>query len=135
MSKSFKKKIKQKTREQHIEGIVVEIEKDFQVSNFQVTVQKKKKNDKIVQKHIKLLNLTKEQYQKLFEENKLLKEIINSIEKEKNVEEFARKGQHKIETKSEEEEEQEKEGETENEPEDQGGQAKKSKNNCSQKNL
>ena len=62
--------------------------------------------------------MTKEQYQKLFEENKLLKEIINSIEKEKNVEEFAKKRQHDIETESEEEEEQEKEGEAENEPED-----------------
>ena len=39
MSKSFKKK--HKTREQHIEEVLVDLEKDL--ANFQLTVQKKTK--------------------------------------------------------------------------------------------
>ena len=67
MSKSFKKK--QKTNEQHIEDVLVELEKDL--ANFQLTVRKK---DKTIQEYIRLLKLTNAEYQKLFEENKVLKE-------------------------------------------------------------
>ena len=42
MSKSFKKK--QKTREQHIEDVLVDLEKEL--ANFQLTVQKKTKQYK-----------------------------------------------------------------------------------------
>ena len=80
MSKSFLKKLK--TREQHIEDVLVELEKDL--ANFQLTVQKK---DKTIQEYIQLLKLTKQEYQKLFQENKLLKERRYSIEKEKNCKE------------------------------------------------
>ena len=76
MSKSFKKT--QKTREQHIKNVLVAVEKDL--ANFQLTVQK---IDKIIQEHVRLLKLTKQEYEKLFQENKLLKERLNSIEKEK----------------------------------------------------
>ena len=62
--------------------------------------------------------MTKQEYQKLFEENKLLKERIDSIEKEKIVKKTAKKRQWKVETESEEEEEQEEEDETEREPEE-----------------
>ena len=67
MSKSFKKN--QKTNEQHIEDVLVELEKDL--ANFQLTVRKK---DKTIQEYIRLLKLTNADYQKLFEENKVLKE-------------------------------------------------------------
>ena len=76
MSKSFKKN--QKTREQHIKNVLVDVEKDL--ANFQLTVQK---IDKIILEHVRLLKLTKQEYEKLFQENKLLKERLNSIEKEK----------------------------------------------------
>ena len=85
MSKSLKK-IKQKIREQHIEDVLAEIEIDF--ANLQLTVQKK---DKRIQEHVRPLKLTKQEYQKLFEENKLLKERINSIEKEKIVKKNCKK--------------------------------------------
>ena len=71
MSKSFKKI--QKTREQHFKDVLVDLELAFQ------------KTDKTIQEYIRLLKSTKQEYQKLFQENKLLKERINSIEKEKNV--------------------------------------------------
>ena len=77
MSKSFKEK--QKNREQHFEDVLFDIEKDL--ANFQLTVKKKK--DKTKQEYVRLLKLTKQEYQKLFQESKLLKERINSIEKEK----------------------------------------------------
>ena len=67
MSKSFKKN--QKTNEQHIEDVLAELEKDL--ANFQLTVRKK---DKTIQEYIRLLKLTNAEYQKLFEENKVLKE-------------------------------------------------------------
>ena len=76
MSKSFKKT--QKTREQHFKDVLVDLEKDL--ANFQLAFQKK---DKTIQEYIRLLKSTKQEYQKLFQENKLLKERINSIEKEK----------------------------------------------------
>ena len=62
--------------------------------------------------------MTKKEYQKLFQENKLLKKRTNSIEKEKIVKKTAKKWQYKVETDSEEGEEQEEEDETESEPEE-----------------
>ena len=62
--------------------------------------------------------MTKQEYQKLFRENKLLKKRTNSIEKEKIVKKTAKKWQYQVETDSEEEEEQEEEDETESEPEE-----------------
>ena len=56
MSKSFKEN--PNTREQHIEDVLVELEKDL--ANFQLTVQKK---DKTIQEYIRLLKLTKAEYQ------------------------------------------------------------------------
>ena len=63
-----------------MEDIIVDLEKVL--ANFQLTVQKK---DKTIQEYVRLLKLTKQEYQKLFQGNKLLKERINSIEKEKIV--------------------------------------------------
>ena len=37
--------------------------------------------DKTIQQYIRLLKLTKQEYQKLFQENKILKEKVNSIER------------------------------------------------------
>ena len=37
--------------------------------------------DKTIQQYIRLLKLTKQEYQKLFQENKILKEKGNSIER------------------------------------------------------
>ena len=53
--------------------------------------------------------MTKQKYQKLFHEIKLLKERINWIEKGKIVKKTARKRQYKVETDSDEEEELEEE--------------------------
>ena len=73
-------KKKQKAREQHKEDRLVELDKDFQ--NFQFAVQKK---DRATQEHVKLLNLTKSDYQKLFVENEILKEKINTVGKERQI--------------------------------------------------
>ena len=78
MSKSFK--TKEKTREQYIEDVLVELKKNL--ANFQLTAQKR---DKTIQEYIRLLNLTNSKNQKLFEENKILKEKIEAFEKEKNI--------------------------------------------------
>ena len=56
------------------------MEKNF--ANFQLTAQKR---DKTIQEYIRLLNLTNSKYQKLFAENKILKEKIEAVEKEKNI--------------------------------------------------
>ena len=48
---------KQKTREQHKEDGIAELDKDFQ--NFQLAVQKK---DRAIQEHVRLLMLTKSDY-------------------------------------------------------------------------
>ena len=37
--------------------------------------------DKTIQQYIRLLKLTKQEYQKLFQENKILKEKVNSMER------------------------------------------------------
>ena len=55
---------------------------------FQPTVQRK---DKTMQEYVRLLKLTKKQYQKLFQENKLLRKRINSIKKGKLVKKTAKK--------------------------------------------
>ena len=58
-------KKKQKTREQHKEDC--------------------SKKDRAIQDHVKLLKLTKSDYQKLFVENKILKEKINTVGKERQI--------------------------------------------------
>ena len=59
---------KQKSKEKHIDDVLVELEKNL--SNFQITIQKRKTR----QQQVRLLKLTKQEYQKLFQENKILKE-------------------------------------------------------------
>ena len=69
-----------------MEDVIVDLGKVL--ANFQLTVQKK---DKTIQEYLRLLKLTKQKYQKLFRENKLFKERINSIEKEKVVKKLQKK--------------------------------------------
>ena len=59
--------------------MLVELEKDL--SNFQITIQKK---DKTIQEYVRLLKLTKQEYQKLFQENEILKDKLNLIRKDEN---------------------------------------------------
>ena len=59
---------KVKTWEKHIEGALLDLEKDW--SNFWLTVHKR---DKAIQEYIRLLKLTKIKYQKFFNENKIPK--------------------------------------------------------------
>ena len=73
-------KKKKKSREEHIEDELVELEKNL--SNFQITIEKK---DKTIQEHVRLLKLTKQKYQKLFQENKIIKEKLNLIQKENDT--------------------------------------------------
>ena len=74
------KQKKKKSREEHIEDERVELEKNL--SNFQITIEKK---DKTIQEHVRLLKLTKQKYQKLFQENKIIKEKLNLIQKENDT--------------------------------------------------
>ena len=60
---------KQKNRVEDIEDVLGELEKDL--SNFQITIQKK---DKTIQESVRLLKLTN---QKLFQENKILEDKLN----------------------------------------------------------
>ena len=76
MSKSFKKTNK-RLRNSISRTYLLSL-KDL--ANFQLTVQKK---DKTIQEYIRLLKLIKAKYQKLFEENKMLKQKIEAAEKEK----------------------------------------------------
>ena len=62
---------KVKTREEQIEEVLLFLEKNL--TNFQVTIDKR---DETIQKYIRLLKLTKIEYQKLFNENKILKEKL-----------------------------------------------------------
>ena len=64
-----------RTRKQHIEEVLIKLKKDF--GNFQLSIQKK---DKTMQEYVRILKLTKQEYQKFFQENKLSKEKINSAE-------------------------------------------------------
>ena len=79
MNRINKKKTKQ-SREEHIEDELVELEKNL--SNFQITIEEK---DKTIQEHVILLKLTKQKYQKLFQENKIIKEKLNLIQKENDT--------------------------------------------------
>ena len=62
---------KGKTREEQIEEVLLFLEKNL--TNFQVTIDKR---DETIQEYIRLLKLTKIEYQKLFNENKILKEKL-----------------------------------------------------------
>ena len=64
-----------RTRKQHIKEVLIKLKKDF--GNFQLSIQKK---DITIQEYVRILKLTKQEYQKFFQENKLLKEKINSAE-------------------------------------------------------
>ena len=59
---------KEKTREQHIEDVLIDLKKDL--SNFQLSLQTK---DKTIKEYVRLLNLTKTEYQNIFNENRQLK--------------------------------------------------------------
>ena len=50
------------------------------LSHFQLTINKR---DKTIQEYIRHLKLTKIKYQKIFNENKILKEKLEKLEKEK----------------------------------------------------
>ena len=65
--------------EQHIEDALIDLGKDL--LNFQLSLQTK---DKTIKEYVRLLNLTKTEYQKIFNENRQLKEKKNLSEKEKN---------------------------------------------------
>lgn len=64
------------TREEHIEKLLLDPEKDF--SNFRLTTDKR---DKTIQEYIRLLKVTKTKYQKLFNKNKVLKENLEKTKK------------------------------------------------------
>lgn len=68
--------MEQKTKEQQIDKIFFDLEKDL--SNFEFTIER---NDKTIEQYVKLLKLTKAEYQKLQLENKKLKEKIENIGK------------------------------------------------------
>ena len=74
MNRIYRKK--QKGREEHIEDMLIKLEKDL--SNFQIAIQKK---DKTIQESIRLLKLTKQEYQNLFQKNKVLKDKLNLTQK------------------------------------------------------
>ena len=73
------------------------------MQNFHLTVQKK---DSAIQEYVSLLKLTKTEYQKLFEENKILKQKNKTVEMERQVKKRKdnKKRQYNVETDSEEEE-------------------------------
>ena len=64
---------KQKSREEHIEDVLVELEKNL--TNFEITIQKKRYDNTRIRK----------EYQKLFQENKILNDKLNLIQKEKTM--------------------------------------------------
>ena len=74
MNRIYRKK--QKGREEHIEDMLIKLEKDL--SNFQIAIQKK---DKTIQESIRLLKLTKQEYQNLFQKNKVSKDKLNLTQK------------------------------------------------------
>ena len=51
----------QNTREQHIEEVLIDLEKDL--TNFPLSLQTK---DKTIKEYVRLLNLTKTEYQNFF---------------------------------------------------------------------
>ena len=66
----------QKKEEQYIDEILVDLEKHL--SNFKLTIEKKYR---VIEQYVKLLKLTKTEYQKVHTENKNLKEKIVNLEK------------------------------------------------------
>ena len=68
----------QNTREQHIEEVLINLEKDL--TNFQLSLQTK---DKTIKEYVRLLNLTKTEYQNFFNEDRQSKEKMILLEKEK----------------------------------------------------
>ena len=67
---------KQKTRQEEITEVLIDLEKGL--SNFKLNIDKK---DKTIKEYIRLLTLEKKEYQKLFEENKRLKEFLERARK------------------------------------------------------
>ena len=70
-----------KKREEYIEEVLVELGEDL--SNFQMTVDKK---EKTIQKYIRLLKLVEIEYQRVFNENKSLKQEIELFKKQNQIE-------------------------------------------------
>ena len=70
-----------KKREEYIEEVLVELGEDL--SNFQMTVDKK---DKRMQENIRLLKLVEIEYQRVLNENKSLKQEIELIKKQNQIE-------------------------------------------------
>ena len=66
----------QKTREEEITEVLIDLEKDL--FHFKLSIDKK---DKTIKEYIHLLTLAKKEYQKLFEENKRLKEALLKTKK------------------------------------------------------
>ena len=64
---------------QYIKDVLVELEKDFSAYDS----NKRQGNTQV--HSTRLLKLTNTKYQKLFEENKILKEKIEAVEKEKSM--------------------------------------------------
>ena len=58
------------------------------MANIQLNIQKKDKN---IQEYVRFLKLTKQKCQKLFQGNEILREKINSIEKEKIIKKTTKK--------------------------------------------
>ena len=77
-----KGKKKQKTKVEEITEVLTDLENDL--SNFKLNIDKK---GKTIKEYIRLLTLAKEEYQKLFAENKRLKEPLERARKksEKNI--------------------------------------------------
>lgn len=70
-----------KKREEDTEEVLVKLENFF--SNFQMTVDKK---DKRMQENIRLLKLVEIEYQRVLNENKSLKQEIELIKKQNQIE-------------------------------------------------
>ena len=62
---------KQKTKEEEINDILLEIEKDL--TNFKLSIDKK---DKTIKEYICLLKIAKKEYQKLYQKNRHLKQRL-----------------------------------------------------------
>ena len=95
MSKSFNKNNKR---------LGNSISRTYLLTLKKVTVKKK---DKTIQEYARLLKLTKQEYQKLFQEKKYIKGKNKLEWKRKKCKKNCKKTQYKVETDSKEEEEQE----------------------------
>ena len=67
---------RQKTKEEEITEVLIDLEKDL--CNFKLNIDRK---DKTIKEYIRLLTLAKKEYQKLFDENKRLKEALENSKK------------------------------------------------------